>query len=142
MTSAGPFQRIRVNSKSIGRWLESADITDLSPADLQLLRQELNQTIESLDFQEAKHRKAAEAGGPSLDGDWVKRVGVKRRVTRLALAYIAQVIDDRQRQAIAAKERQLAQVLLRHGLPTDPQRLDAHLSSQAAAATPIPVVIS
>jgi len=144
------FQTIRIRSDQLNRWLDALDLQDLKLPDLQLLRQELNQVIESIDHQEQKHQAAAASGGPAVDPAWLKRVGVKRRVSRLALTFIEQQISDRHHQAAAAAERKLAQVLLRHGLPTDPERLETFLNESSFHAIepirprppspPIPVV--
>lgn len=140
--SAAPFNHVRVFFKQQNRWLSHHDVHDLNATDLRDLRMELITTLESLEFQEQKHSKAAADGGKPLDRDWLARLGVKRRASRLALALIEQVQKDRANQAAAAAERKLAQVLLTHDLPTDPQRLDAHLAANPAQSKPIPVVIS
>jgi TolA-binding protein len=123
------FQQIRIRSDQLNRWLDALDLQELKLQELQLLRQELNQVIESIDHQEQKHTAAAAAGGPAVDPIWLKKVGVKRRVSRLALTFIEQQLKDRAHQAAAAAERKLAQVLLRHGLPSDPDQLDIYLNN-------------
>lgn len=133
------LQGIRIKSEAIGRVLTPADIRELRDDELQELRLELNGVIESLDHQETKHTAIAAQGGPPVDPNWTRRVGVKRRVSRLALMYVDQIMGDRERQRLAAGERQLAQVLLRHGLPTDPTQLDQHLERRNAPLRPRPL---